>query len=351
LSKLDKHTPFTVTVNGTCSEYIQVIGFEQLTLKGMPGATLTQPATGVGNLFTSLLLIESSQSVTVQGFSIQADTTTVPAVGIGHGSSDIRLRSLNIQGGTFGVLIFENSQVSIAQVKAQDPGYSPLGVYDASDVHVEHCQFLNSTGAVWHVGVDVGTSHITIYATTIRNMQVGINAHGGAVIDVEAFDTYYPLGSSNDVLIENSKGTNYYGVSVDGGGSLNVQNARLVINQPGQPSNGTFTAGVFISDGATLSAFNGNLLITGSQSHGILVMNDSHATLAGATVTGSSHGGLVAANLSSIMMNSGLLANISGNSVDLFCDSNSLISGSVNIAGTPTAQCANLLGSGSVPLP
>src|SRR5271166_5521010 len=82
LSKLNTQAPTTVSVNGTCTEYVQVIGFENLTLKGATGATLLQPSSGAGNLFNSLLYIESSKSVTVQGFSIQADTVTVPAIGI-----------------------------------------------------------------------------------------------------------------------------------------------------------------------------------------------------------------------------------------------------------------------------
>jgi len=352
LAKLDKHTPYTVSVNGTCAEYVQVAGFQGLTLKGLPGATLVQPATGPSTrLFNSLLLIESSSSVTVQGFSIQADVTTITAVGIGHGSTDVRLRNLTVQGGTEGIIVFENSQVSIAQVTGLDPGFTPLGVYDSSDVHVEHCHFLNTSGALWHAGIDVGASHITIYDTTIRNMQVGISAHQGSIIDVQTFNTYYPLGGSSDVVIENSKGTSFNGVSIDGGGSVNVENARLVINKPGQPWGGT-TGGVLISNGATLSAFNGNLVITGSQSDGILVINNSRATLAGGTITGSNHGGLVAANLSTIGVSSSSFTTlIGGNGVDLFCDSKSLITGTANMAGVPTAQCANLLAGDSEPLP
>ena len=127
LSNLNKQTPTTVSVNGTCTEYVQVIGFENLTLKGLAGAKLLQPITAAGNVLNTLLFIESSRSVTVSGFSIQADTVTVPAVGIGHGSSDIRLRNLNIQGGTSSIVVFENSQVSMAFVTAQDPGFAALG--------------------------------------------------------------------------------------------------------------------------------------------------------------------------------------------------------------------------------
>jgi hypothetical protein len=350
LSKLNKQTPTTVSVNGTCTEYVQVIGFENLTLKGLSGATLLQPATGAGSLLNSLLFIESSRSVTVDGFSIQADTATVPAVGIGHGSSDIRLRNLNVQGGTEGIIVFENSQVSIAYVTALDPGYATLGIYDLSDVHLERSTFNNSTGALWHVGLDVGSSHVTMYGTTISNMQVGINAYHGSVIDVQTYNTYYAAGGSSDVVIDSPARTNYNGVSIDTGGSLNVASARLVINKPGQSFGGT-TGGVRISDGAAMTANTGSLVITGSNGQGVTALNNSHATVTGATVTGGSHGGLVVANLSSIDVSVGTLTLVSGNSVDLFCDPGSTITGSANLSGVPTAQCTNLLVGETVTLP
>jgi len=351
LSKLNKQAPNTVTVSGTCTEYVQVIGFENLILQGSSGATLLQPSTGAGSLFNSLLYIESSRSVTVDGFSIQADTVTVPAVGIGHGSNDIRLRHLSVQGGTFGMAVFEGSQVSVAYVTAQDPGYATLGIYDLSDVHVERSAFKNTTGALWHAGIDVGASHVTIYGTTIINMQQGINAHGGSIVDLVTFDTYYASGGPTDVTINNAAGTNYNGVTIDTGGSLNVSTAKLVINKPGQTWGGT-TGGVLISDGAAMTVSNGYLVITGSNGQGVMALNNSHATLSGATVTGGSHGGLVAANLSSIDVSAGtILTLVGGNSVDLFCDPNSTITGSANLSGVPTSSCTNLLAGETVTLP
>ncbi|MGO8793575.1 MAG: hypothetical protein ACLQLC_02035 [Candidatus Sulfotelmatobacter sp.] len=352
LSKLNKQTPATVEVTGTCTEYVQVIGFESLTLKGAAGAMLLQPSSGAGTLFNSLLYIESSRSVTVDGLGLQTDTVTVPAVGIGHGSSDIRLRYLNIQGGTFGIMSFENSQVSIAHVTAQNPGYATLGAYDLSDVHVERSLFESSTSGSWNVGMDVGGgSHVTIYDTTISNMQVGVNGHGGAIIDVQTFDTYYAFGGPTDVTISNSAGTNYNGVIIDTGGSLNVGSAKLVINKPGQ-TYGSTTGGVLISDGASMSASNGNLVITGSNGQGVMVLNNSHATVIGATITGGSHGGLVAANQSSIDVSVGTtLSIVSGNSVDLFCDPDSTITGSANLSGVRSSQCVNLLSTETVTLP
>jgi hypothetical protein len=351
LSKLNRQTPNTVSVSGTCTEYVQVFGFENLTLQGMAGATLLQPTTGAGNVLNSLLFIESSRNVTVDGFTIQADTVTVPAVGIGHGSSDIRLRHLNIQGGTFGMIVFENSQVSVAYVTAQDPGYATLGIYDLSDVHVERSAFKDTTGASWHVGLDVGASHVTMYGTTISNMQQGINGHGGAIVDLVTFNTYYAIGGSTDVVMNSPAGTNYNGVTIDAGGSLNVASARLVINKPGQTWGGN-TGGVLISDGAALNAGTGNLVITGSNGQGVMVVNNSHATINGASVTGGSHGGLVVANLSSVDVSSGsTLTLVGGNSVDLFCDAGSTITGSANLSGVPTSSCTNLLVGETVTLP
>ncbi|MGD1077842.1 MAG: hypothetical protein ABR881_05915 [Candidatus Sulfotelmatobacter sp.] len=63
-------------------------------------------------------------------------------------------------------------------------------------------------------------------------------------------------------------------------------------------------------------------------------------------------GGLVAANLSSIDVSAGTtLTSVSGNSMDLFCDSGSTITGSANVSGVPTAQCTNLLSAETATLP
>jgi hypothetical protein len=326
------------------------VGFQGLILKGLSGATLVQPTTSGGTLFNAVLYIESSNSVLVSGLNVSAGTT-VAAIGIGHGSSDIRLRYLNVTGGTEGIAVFENSQASIAFVQAQAPGYATLAIYDSSDVHVEHSQFTAASGAGFNVGIALGASHVTLYSTIISNMQVGIGAYDTSIVDLVTFNTYYSTGGSTDVTIENAAGTSNYGIQVDGGGSLNVASARLVINKPGQ-TYGSTTGGVLLSDGASMNASNGNLVITASSGQGVVAMDNAHATLAGATITGGGHAGLVAVNLSSIDISAGTtLSTIGGNTVDLFCDSNSWVTGSSNIAGVPKAQCTNLLTSETVALP
>ena len=225
-----------------------------------------------------------------------------------------------------------------------------MGVYDLSDVHVERSVLEDTTGAPGQFGMDVGASHVTMYDTSISNMQVGINGHNGAIIDVLTFDTYFPIGGPSDVVISNSAGTNYNGVVVDTGGSLNVTGARLVINKAGQTFGGT-TGAVLLSDGAAMTASNGNLVITGSNGQGVIALNNSHATVSGGTITGSLHGGLLAANLSSIDVSGSTLSLVSGNSVDLFCDPDSTITGSLNLTGVRTSQCTNLVPGETVTLP
>jgi hypothetical protein len=65
LAKLDKGSPATVTIAGTCTEYVLVDGFNDLTLIGLKGATLQQPTTNPPPSPANVLSIKASRSVTV----------------------------------------------------------------------------------------------------------------------------------------------------------------------------------------------------------------------------------------------------------------------------------------------
>jgi hypothetical protein len=349
----NKEAPATVLVKGTCTEYVRISGFDGLTLRGSPGATLLQPSTDPGDgLAIHTLLIEASRSITIDGFAIHSGSSALAGIGIGRNSLDVRLRNLRIDGpGVFGIIIFESSQVSLARVTARDPGYAAVGAYDVSDVHVEDCLFEDSTGDPWHAGLDIGSGHVTMQRTTVRNMQVGIAITGGGSVDITTFNTYYALRSPSDVVIESPTGTNFYGVSVGSGSLLNLGNAKLRITNPGQSWCGN-TAGVLVSDGGTLNA-GANLVVSGSQCYGVFVGNNSHASMAGSRITGSAYVGLAVVNLSTTAVgSSNPSTEVSGNGrADLFCDSKSVISGAANIVNATNVQCANLLAGDTEPLP
>ncbi len=352
LSRLERHTPLTVLVTGTCTEFVQVNGFEGLTLKGLPGATLQQPSTNPGNgLIIQVLLIEASSSITVDGFAIHSGPSAISDIGIGRGSNDVRLRNLTIDGpSVFGIEVFETSQVSLAHVTVRDSGFAGIAVLDVSDVHIESSLFENSTGASFRAGLLVGSGHVTMQTTTIRNMQQGISIGAKGSVDIQSFNSYFPISQPTDVVIENPAGTNFQGAKVESGSALNLGDTKLRITNPGRPFGGN-TAGVWVTNGSTLSDPNGNLIVSGSQGQGIFVSDNSHASLTGSSITGSNHGGLVVANLSTVAVGTGPFTQISGNGTDLFCDSRSLITGAANIANATTVQCGNLLPGDTVPLP
>jgi hypothetical protein len=129
---------------------------------------------------------------------------------------------------------------------------------------------------------------------------------------------------------------------VTDGSSLNLNSAKLRITNAGQPWGGDSGA-VFVSNGSTLNA-GANLIVSGSQGQGVIVSNDSHAELAGSSITGGAHGGLVVVNLSTAGVDGSTpLTMIGGNATDLFCDSKSQIAGGLNIANAAVVQCNNLL--------
>ena len=344
LARMNKAVPATVLVKGTCTEYVRISGFDGLTLKGSQGATLVQPSEVPGNgLAIHVVSIDASRSITVSGFAVHSLSTGLAGIEIGQNSQDVRLRNLTIDGeAAFGIIVIESSQVSLARVKVRDPSFATVGVFDVSDVHIEDCLFAQSTGAGWHEGLAVGSGHVTIQRTTIRNMQVGFDITKSGSVDIQSFNSYYPLSGPNDVIIESPAGTNFWGVSVGSGSLLNLGDTKLRITNAGQPW-GWNTAGVLVSEGGTLNA-GANLVVSGSQGQGVFVSGNSNASLAGSSITGSGHGGLVAVNLSTIAVgSSNSLTQISGNGTDLFCDSKSLISGGANIANASTVQCNNLL--------
>ena len=99
IARLDKRIPATALVNGTCTEFVTIYGFEGLTLKGLPGATLQQPVTNPGNgLLILSLSIGASRSITVDGLAIHSRASALAGIGIGQNSIDVRLRNLTVDG-------------------------------------------------------------------------------------------------------------------------------------------------------------------------------------------------------------------------------------------------------------
>jgi len=338
LAKMNKLVPATVTVKGTCTEFVIVDGFNELTLNGVPGAALQQPDTNPQS-YAYLLSIHTSQGVTVSGLAIHSLPTIFSGIGIGGGSHDVQLQGLSIDG-SWGVVVYEASQVWLKNVTVNlTSGYAAIAIYDKSDVHIVNGVLERPSDNNWHAGITVGSGHVTMQGTVIRDMQTSIVVGQGGGVDLVYFDSSIPY---RDVTINNPAGTNYTGVWVGDASSLNLESVKLRITNAGQAS-GSDNAAVFVTNGSTMNA-GANLVVSGSQDQGVLVANNSHAVLAGSSITGSGHGGLVAVNLSTIAVTASTpLTVVGGNGTDLFCDSKSQIAGSLNISNATRVQCTNLL--------
>ena len=346
LSTLSKEGPTTIVVQGTCNEFVTIRGFENLTIKGDSGAAIQQPATPPPSNSGFVVSMTGSRGVSISGISIHALPSVFSAIGIGKGSNDIRLQNVNTDGSS-GVVIYEESQVWLVNVNVNlTSGFAAMWVFDKSDVHIVNGSLQRPSNGAFNAGLFVGSGHVTMEGMTIRDMQQGININGSGSVDLNNFAS---LAAGTDVIIDNPSGTNFNGVIVTQGSSLNVGNVNLRIKNAGQTGAGT-TGGVLVTDGSVLNA-GANLIVTNSHGQGVVVTNNSHATLAGSSITGGLHGGLVVANVSTIDNAFGASTVVSGNGTDLFCDSNSFITGTANLAGFSTVSCGNVLPGNTVTLP
>ena len=346
LATLNKLTPTTVTVKGTCTEYVLIDGFDNLTLNAVQGATLQQPSTNPQNN-QYVLSIRASRSVTVSGLAVHSLPSILSGIGIGGGSNDILLQSVSTDG-SWGIAVYEASQVWLKKVTVNiTVGYAAVSAFDKSDVHIVDSLLERPTDSNFYAGLFVGSGHVTMQGTTIRDMQQSINVSNSGSVDLVNFDS---TATGIDVFIENPSGTNYNGAIVSDSSSLNLSSAKLHISNAGQ-SYGYDTGAVLVTNGSTLNA-GASLIVTGSQGQGVIVSNSSHAELAGSSITGSVHGGLVVVNSSTAGVDAATpLTAIGANGTDLFCDSKSQIAGVLNISNAKVVQCNNLLSGKYVTLP
>ena len=338
LATLIKFLPATVTIQGTCTEYVLIQGFDNLTLTGAPGATLQQPSTNPPSGAAYVLSIKASRNVTVTRLAVRSLPSILSSIGIGGGSNQVRLQDVTTDG-SWGIFVYEASQVWVVRATVNiTSGFAGISAFDKSDVHIVDGLIERPANSNFNAGLFVGSGHVTMQGMTIRDMQQGISIGTSGSVDLVNFDS---TAAGIDVIVDNPSGTNLNGALVLGSSSLNLSSAKLRINNAGQPYGGDSGA-VFVGDGSTLNA-GPSLVVTNSRGQGVIVSNDSHAQLGNSSITGGAHGGLVVMNLSTAGVDFGSTVTITGNGTDLFCDSKSRITDGAKIANAITVSCNNLL--------
>jgi len=338
LATLIKFLPATVTIQGTCTEYVLIQGFDNLTLTGAPGATLQQPSTNPPSGAAYVLSIKASRNVTVTRLAVRSLPSILSSIGIGGGSNQVRLQDVTTDG-SWGIFVYEASQVWVVRATVNiTSGFAGISAFDKSDVHIVDGLIERPANSNFNAGLFVGSGHVTMQGMTIRDMQQGISIGTSGSVDLVNFDS---TAAGIDVIVDNPSGTNLNGALVLGSSSLNLSSAKLRINNAGQPYGGDSGA-VFVGDGSTLNA-GPSLVVTNSRGQGVIVSNDSHAQLGNSSITGGAHGGLVVMNLSTADVDFGSTVTITGNGTDLFCDSKSQITSGASIANAITVSCNNLI--------
>src|SRR5215831_5290191 len=258
LAKMNKIIPATLRIKGACTEYVLVDGFNDLTLNGVQGANIQQPSTNPQSN-SYVLSIRASRSVTVSGLAVHSLPSVFSVIGIGGGSTDVRLQSVTTDG-SWGVVVYENSQVWLKNVTTNlTSGFAAVSAFDKSDVHVVDGLLQRPSNSNFNAGLLVSSGHVTVQGLTIRDMQQSININNSGSVDLVNFD---PAAAGVDVVIDNPSGTNVYGVVVSDGSSLNLGSAKLRISNAGQAGGGDSGA-VFVTNGSTLNA-GPNLVVSGS---------------------------------------------------------------------------------------
>ncbi len=353
LSGLLKSAPQSVVVvNGTCTEYVTIQGFESLTLKSTSGAVLRQPPF-VPPLASGVLAIGASRSVTVDGLTIRTtiDDGNVPGVWVHDSSGHLRLTNLQVLGAGPGIYVSDQSEVSMVNLTVRSSGWGAIGIWH-SKVSIEDSILQNPTRD-YQAGIAVGQNAVLlIHGTAIQDMWEGITVSDGAMMILQDVNDEVPFGGPSDVVIDDSSGTALWGLALRNGGTA-LLSAKLRILNTGVASDGE-TGGVEV-DGASSLSGGKNLQVLDSRGQGVFVKNNSHASLAGVQITGTAHTAVAAVNHASVDLGDasvGPPASIAGSGGDdLFCDPTSLITGAANAPGVTKIECNALVAAPHPPLP
>jgi hypothetical protein len=340
LAKLNPREPNLVIVSGTCTETVDVFDFNDLAIAGSPGAVLVPDPE-----FDQAVIVNTAIRFRFRGFTINGSGT----------SSGITLaRCLNcavmnntLNGVANGVLASANSSVEVTN-----------NTINASKTGVQAAQLSRATlsaNLIEHAGPPVwdsnglqvsGNSYARVnVGSTFRGFGRGITATTGGTIEVfgslNMTDADFPL-------IENNLSA---GAWIQGGALLFHGHTRLTGNGSSFP--GSYSGGILVEYGGTLTL--GNLVeVINNAGSGVLLISNSTGLFMGAiSISNNQRNGIVVINSSTLELMTGFGPNtVSGNTAqDVFCDSNSLITGGASITGATKTMCTNLKAGKSESIP
>jgi hypothetical protein len=314
LAQLKRHGPNSVNVRGTCTEWIDIRNFDQLTLKGRPGAVIALPSTPRPTPNTAVFQVFNSRDVVIRDLTLQQGLLIVNCGECRVEGSTVQRVTL-VSGGA-------NTLTFLRDVFQSNGSYAAFASYDNSHSNIGDCTLEpgDGGGAWWGIQMAAG-SVVHIAGTTIRGFGNGIGVSTGA--DLQVFGSFPGSGPDRTVVIENNW---YRGIDVSGGSTAGIgEFARIENNGDGLGGR----VGVMVREGSYVG-------ITG--------------TASGARIAGTAGNGLAALSNSTVTVSAPI--EIAGSQAqDVFCDPTAVINGGSNITGATKVTCPNLNSGMEYPLP
>ena len=318
LAQLKRHGPNTVNVRGTCTEWIDIRNFDQLTLKGRPGAVIAQPSTPRPTPNTAILQVINSRDVVIRDLTVAGEggcpSPCLPLLIVNCG--ECRVEGSTVKGVT--LVAGANTLSFLRDVFQSNGSYAAFASYDNSHSNIGDCTLEPGNGSSWW-GIQMAAGSVVhIGGTTIRGFGNGIGVSLGA--DLQVVGGVPGGGPDQTVIIENNW---YRGIDVSGGSTAEINDVARIQNN-GDGLGGR--VGVMVKEGSYVGISSGARIV-GTAGNGLAALSNSTVTVSGPV-------------------------EISGSQAqDVFCDPTAVINGGSNITGATKVTCPNLNSATEYPLP
>jgi hypothetical protein len=324
LASLSLYGPNTITIHGTCTEYVDIQQFDHLTIVGKNNAAIVAPSNS-----TYTLNIRSSRDVVLRNLTVRGQN----GAAYFEGCMDCGVYNSTIEGT---ILVGSMSKLVIFKsVLHANGSWTAFGIFDNSVAFINDCTFEPGSTPSW-VGLHVAKGAVvTIGGSTIRGYEAGIMVDHG-YLDVSGGYASNLPGSNPDqtVAIEDSW---LFGIGVSNSGTANLDKVARLRN------NGLIWWGVGITatGNSTVNLADG-VEISNSGTDGLQLSWGSHASISAARITNS--GMNCCGNGISLSDNSTAVVGpgnptaptvISGSAgQDILCDDSARFGGVANVSAT-----------------
>jgi hypothetical protein len=261
--------PHTINVTGTCTESVNIVNRQRITIQGQPPAGTATIVAPTAN--SNVLVANGSRAMTFRRLIIQGGTTGVTA----NRDSEVTVDSCTIENNSIGVSANQHSLLLVTSGSGptQVQNNTAIGVFilGASELVVPPSTSLQVQGNHDGVVVTEGSTGLLGNAVVTGNDAAGVFVQSGAQVQ-----TLASAQISNNVLAPNPQ---------DARAGVVVGNRSL-----------------FGANGTTISGNRGDGIIVGGELAG-----NATIRLMGATVSGNSGNGIIAST--------GAVAGLSGSSI------------------------------------